>query len=113
MNTIGVTTERPSRPAIRCRRSAAALREKVSTRIWSGVSPRRSIRSTTDSTSVVVLPVPGPGQHQQRPARVVDHRLLGRVQLRRHHPVGRGAVQCVHASLCRSVRCLSHCTRST
>ena len=67
MSTIGVTTERPWRAAIRVRRSAAALREKVSTSTRSGVTPRFTIRSTTDSTSVVVLPVPGPASTSSGP----------------------------------------------
>ena len=43
-------------------------------------------------------------QHEQRSAGVVDDRLLGPIQRRRDKPVRRGAIQCVHASLCRSVR---------
>ena len=63
----GVTTVRPSRAAIRVRRSAAARREKVSTKMLSGAAPRASIRATTDSTSVVVLPVPGPASTSSGP----------------------------------------------
>ena len=40
------------------------------------------MRSTIASTSVVVLPVPGPGEHQQRAAGVVDDRPLGGVERR-------------------------------
>ena len=64
---IGVTVVRPRRPAIRARRSAAAFRENVSTKMLSGVAPRRSIRSTTHSTRVVVLPVPGPASTSSGP----------------------------------------------
>src|SRR5512132_3427634 len=64
---MGVTVVRPNRPAIRARRSAAAFRENVSTRMLSGVALRRSIRSTTHSTRVVVLPVPGPASTSSGP----------------------------------------------
>ncbi len=56
----------PSRTAIRSRSSIAALRLNVSTRIRSGSVPR-SIRRATDSTSVVVLPVPGPASTSSGP----------------------------------------------
>ena len=58
---------RPSRAVMRARSSAAALRLKVSTSTCSGVSPRCSTRCTTDSTSVVVLPVPGPASTSRGP----------------------------------------------
>src|SRR4051794_13624397 len=63
----GVTTVRPSRPAMRVRGSAAARRENVSTSTEPGAAPRRAIRSTTASTSVVVLPVPGPASTSSGP----------------------------------------------
>jgi hypothetical protein len=56
---IGVTTVRPSRAAIRVRRSAAARREKVSTKMVSGVAPALLDAGDHDSTRVVVFPVPG------------------------------------------------------
>src|SRR5580693_748379 len=52
---------------MRSRSSAAALRLKVSTRIRSGAMPRRSIRSATAATIVVVFPVPGPASTSSGP----------------------------------------------
>ena len=52
---------------MRSRSSAAALRLKVRTRIRSGEMPRRSIRSATAATIVVVLPVPGPASTSSGP----------------------------------------------
>src|SRR5690606_36718521 len=46
---------------------SAALRLKVSTRTERGSAPRFSIRSTTASTIVVVLPVPGPARTSSGP----------------------------------------------
>ncbi len=58
----------PTRAAIRSRSSTAALRLKVSTSIRAG-SPPRAIRAATDSTSVVVFPVPGPARTSSGPER--------------------------------------------
>ncbi len=58
----------PTRAAIRSRSSMAALRLKVRTRMRAG-SPPRAIRAATDSTSVVVLPVPGPARTSSGPER--------------------------------------------
>ncbi len=68
---------------MRSRSSPAAFLLNVSTRMRPGSMPRRSIRSATAATIVVVLPVPGPGEHQQRAALVVDHPLLRLVEGRR------------------------------
>lgn len=57
-----------SRAASRSRSSTAALRLKVRTRIRSESPPERT-RRTTDSTSVVVLPVPGPASTSSGPCR--------------------------------------------
>ncbi len=62
----GVLVVRPKRALIRSRSSLAALRLKVSTRMRSGGTPRRT-RSTTASTIVVVLPVPGPASTSSGP----------------------------------------------
>lgn len=56
----------PMRSAMRSRSSTAALRLNVSTRMRSG-SPPRAILAATDSTSVVVLPVPGPARTSSGP----------------------------------------------
>lgn len=66
MVACGAGAEAPRRPDIRSRSSIAALRLKVSTRIRSGSVPR-SIRRATASTSVVVLPVPGPASTSSGP----------------------------------------------
>ena len=55
-----------TRPVIRVRSSAAALRLKVRTRICSGSTPA-SIRAATASTIVVVFPVPGPASTSSGP----------------------------------------------
>ena len=70
-----------TRPVIRVRSSAAALRLKVRTRICSGSTPA-SMRAATASTIVVVLPGAGTGEHEQRAAGVVDDGLLGGVEPR-------------------------------
>src|SRR5580693_6144390 len=63
----GSRVVRRSRAVIRSRSSAAALRLKVSTSTRSGSRPRRSIRSATAATMVVVLPVPGPASTSRGP----------------------------------------------
>src|SRR5688500_16916409 len=56
------------RAVTRSRSCSAALREKVSARIESGATPSRSIRAAIASTSVVVLPVPGPARTSNGPS---------------------------------------------
>lgn len=56
----------PMRRAMRSRSSTAAFRLNVSTRMRAG-SPPRAICAATDSTSVVVLPVPGPASTRSGP----------------------------------------------
>src|SRR3954452_23184896 len=58
---------RPIRAVTRSRSCSAALRENVSASTWSGRAPRPSMRSTIASTSVVVLPVPGPASTSSGP----------------------------------------------
>ena len=58
---------RPSRAVTRSRSCSAALRLKVSASTDSGGTPRFSMRSTIASTSVVVLPVPGPASTSSGP----------------------------------------------
>ena len=57
-----------TRASTRSRSRAAPRRPKVSTNNWSGGVPS-AIRAATDSTSVVVLPVPGPPSTSRAPAR--------------------------------------------
>jgi hypothetical protein len=52
---------------MRSRSSPAAFLLNVSTRIRLGSMPRRSIRSATAATIVVVLPVPGPASTRSGP----------------------------------------------
>ena len=52
--------------------------------------PRRSIRSATAATIVVVLPVPGPASTSSGPPCVVHHPLLRLVQARRARAIGTG-----------------------
>ncbi len=84
------------RRAMRSRRSTAAFRLNVSTRIRSG-SPPRAIRAATDSTRVVALPVPGPARTSRGPPRV-NHGALRRVQTRGVHDGRRGTDQSVSAT---------------
>ena len=66
MRASGSLVARPSRAVMRARSSAAARRPKVSTSTCSGSAPA-AIRATTASTSVVVLPVPGPASTSSGP----------------------------------------------
>ena len=68
MRASGSLVARPSRVVMRVRSSAAARRPKVSTSTCSGSAPA-SIRATTASTTVVVLPVPGPASTSSGPPR--------------------------------------------
>ena len=81
MRASGSRMVRATRPVMRVRSSAAALRLKVRTRICSGSMPA-SIRAATASTIVVVLPVPGPASTSSGPAGMVDDGLLGGVEPR-------------------------------
>ena len=78
-----VEVVRPSRAVTRSRSCSAALRLKVRASTESGAAPRFSMRSTIASTRVVVLPVPGPGEDEQRATGVVDDALLVLVELGR------------------------------
>ncbi len=68
MRAIGSRIVRPSRAVTRSRISPAARRLKVNISMFSTGTPR-STRSTTASTSVVVLPVPGPANTSNGPPR--------------------------------------------
>ena len=97
---------RPSRAVTRSRSCSAALREKVSARIASGGTPS-SMRSTTASTSVVVLPVPGPASTSSGPSRVLDHGPLLRVE-HRHRDGGVGADEAVGAHVSHPITRVRH-----
>jgi len=64
----GTSPSRVSRADNRSRRSSAAFRLKVRTRMRSGGVPART-RAVTASTKVVVLPVPGPARTSSGPCR--------------------------------------------
>ncbi len=66
MRAMGSRTVPPRRADTRVRISLAARRLKVTISIWSTGTPRAA-RATTASTSVVVLPVPGPASTSKGP----------------------------------------------
>ncbi len=66
MRARGSLVARPRRAVMRDRSSAAARRPNVSTSTCSGSAPAAT-RATTASTSVVVLPVPGPASTSSGP----------------------------------------------
>jgi|LULJ01.1.fsa_nt_gb hypothetical protein len=65
-----VATVRPSRRAMRALTSCAAARLNVRTRTSSAATAPDSTRCATSSTSVVVLPVPGPASTWSGPPTV-------------------------------------------
>ena len=86
---IGVTVVRPNRAAIRARRSAAAFREKVSTRMLSGAT--RGVRSDPPRTRpgswscrCPVQPEPATGLPGDRRRHAASHQ--GRAGRQRHRP---------------------------